>query len=72
MNKRIEKILEKNEIEIREKSIKEIDCVNEGNVDKIWECYVDECECFGKVLSFKEFWEDIENSCGWGEVLVNY
>ena len=57
------------EFDVKGRSIEEIDVVNEDNVDKVWECYLEVCEEKGKLLSCEEFWEDIENSIGWKEVI---
>ena len=35
---------------------------------QILKAYIDECEIAGKLLTIKEFSEDIENSIGWDEV----
>jgi len=59
------------EFDVKGRAIEEIEIVNEDNVEKVWECYLEVCEEKGKILSFEEFWEDIENSIGWREVLVD-
>ena len=57
------------EFDVKGRAIEMIDIVNEDNVDKIWDCFCEVCVEKGKLLSFEEFWEDIENSIGWEEVL---
>jgi len=59
------------EFDVKGRAIEEIDIVNEDNVEKVWECYLEVCEEKGKILSFEEFWEDIENSIGWKEVILD-
>ena len=59
------------EFDVKGRAIEEIDIVNEDNVEKVWECYLEVCEEKGKILSFEEIWEDIENSIGWKEVILD-
>ena len=42
--------------------------IREIEIKIILECFVEECEIKGRLLSVEEFMDDIENSIGWDEV----
>tara|TARA_R110002050_G_scaffold56751_1_gene127608 strand:+ start:246 stop:452 length:207 start_codon:yes stop_codon:yes gene_type:complete len=43
-------------------------CMMNENELRVLKVYIEECEIHGKLLTIKEFSEDIENSIGWDEV----
>tara|TARA_R110002050_G_scaffold76257_1_gene163018 strand:+ start:1859 stop:1996 length:138 start_codon:yes stop_codon:yes gene_type:complete len=36
--------------------------------ERVLKMYIEECQINGRLLTFEEFVEDIENSIGWDEV----
>ena len=43
-------------------------CMMNKKEERVLKMYIEECQINGRLLTFEEFVEDIENSIGWDEV----
>jgi hypothetical protein len=43
-------------------------CMMNEREERVLKMYIEECQINGRLLTFEEFVEDIENSIGWDEV----